>query len=89
MHLIRTAVLLFKPGDDTSSHWKSAFKLKSNATGTVRTTIDASTGQTAGQVNEAISINTAGKVGIGTAANPSNKKSTRILLKQRQHGSNR
>ena len=65
--------IAIQAGDDTSSHWKSAFKLKSNATGTVRTTIDASTGQTAGQVNEAISINTAGKVGIGTAANPSNK----------------
>ena len=62
--------IAIQAGDDTSSHWKSAFKLKSNATGNVRTTIDASTGQTGGQVNEAISISTAGKVGIGTAANP-------------------
>jgi len=55
-------------GSDTGSHWKSALKIKSNATGNPRTVIEATTGQTSGQVNEAISIHTSGNVGIGTSS---------------------
>ena len=56
-------------GNASSSHLKSAFKLKSNASGAFRTAIDATNGQTAGQTFEAISIpaNT-GFIGIGTTS---------------------
>ena len=59
--------IAIQSGAADSSHWKSAFKIKSDSGGVMRTTIDASTGQTSGQTNEAISINTSGNVGIGTS----------------------
>ncbi len=53
-------------GDEAGSHWKSAVKIKSNSSGIPRTVIETTTGQTSGQTNDAIQIDTAGKVGIGT-----------------------
>jgi hypothetical protein len=55
-------------GDTSGSHWQSSFKIKSDGSGNVRTTLDASTGAIGGQSQEVISINTAGKVGIGTTS---------------------
>lgn len=60
--------IAIQSGDATGNHWKSAFKIKSNGSGVMRTTIDTSTGQTGGQTREAISIDTAGEVGIGTSS---------------------
>ena len=53
-------------GDTSGSHWQSSFKIKSDGSGNVRTTLDATTGAIGGQSQEVISINTAGNVGIGT-----------------------
>jgi hypothetical protein len=55
-------------GDEASSHWKSAVKIKSNSSGVPRTVIETTTGQTSGQTNDAIEINTSGQVGIGTTS---------------------
>lgn len=55
-------------GDESSNHWKSAVKIKSNSSGIPRTVIETTTGQTSGQTNDAIQIDTAGKVGIGTTS---------------------
>jgi hypothetical protein len=55
-------------GDTSGSHWQSSFKIKSDGSGNVRTTLDASTGAIGGQSQEVISINTAGNVGIGTTS---------------------
>tara|TARA_Y100000114_G_scaffold31027_1_gene26595 strand:+ start:1235 stop:4957 length:3723 start_codon:yes stop_codon:yes gene_type:complete len=57
--------IAIQSGDESGNHWKSAFKIKSDSNGVMRTTIDTSTGQTGGQTREAISIDTAGEVGIG------------------------
>jgi hypothetical protein len=57
-------------GDTSGSHWQSSFKIKSDGSGNVRTTLDASTGAIGGQSQEVISINTSGNVGIGIS-NPS------------------
>lgn len=43
-------------GDHTSTHWKSAFKIKSTSGGVPYTTIDATTGATDGTVYEALSM---------------------------------
>lgn len=56
--------IAIQAGDEASNHWKSAFKIKSNATGNPRTVIEATTGATAGQTNDAIQINTSGEVGF-------------------------
>ena len=52
-------------GDTSGSHWQSSFKIKSDGSGNARTTIDTSTGAIDGESQEAISINTAGRVGLG------------------------
>jgi endosialidase-like protein len=50
-----------------AGQWLSRFSMKSDASGNVRTALDASTG-TAGGMNEALSINASGSVGIGTTS---------------------
>ena len=60
--------IIIQAGARDSSHWQSGFKIKSDASGNARTTIDATTGATAGTLAERISIDTAGKVGIGTSS---------------------
>ena len=59
--------IAIQSGHHDGNHWKSAFKIKSDASGVMRTVIEASSGNTSGGVNEAITINTSGSVGIGTA----------------------
>ncbi len=51
-------------GNEGGSHWKSAIKIKSNGSGVARTVIEATTGQIAGQTNDAIEISQGGNVGI-------------------------
>ena len=51
-------------GAEGSSHWQSAFKIKSDASGNARTVIETTTGGTGGQTNDAIQINTGGEVGF-------------------------
>ena len=51
-------------GPEGSSHWQSAFKIKSDASGNARTVIETTTGATGGQTNDAIQINTGGEVGF-------------------------
>ncbi len=57
--------IIIQAGARDSSHWQSSFKIKSDGSGNVRTTLDTSTGAIGGQSQEVISINTAGRVGIG------------------------
>ena len=64
--------IIIQAGARDSSHWQSGFKIKSDGSGNARTAIDATTGATAGTLAERISIDTAGKVGIGTTS-PSEK----------------
>jgi hypothetical protein len=55
-------------GGASGSHFKGAFKLKTDSNGVVRTTIDSTNGSSGGTV-EAISISNAnGNVGIGTTS---------------------
>jgi len=58
--------IIIQAGARDSSHWQSGFKIKSDGSGNARTAIDATTGATAGNFAERISIDSAGKVGIGT-----------------------
>ena len=58
--------IIIQAGARDSSHWQSGFKIKSDGSGNARTAIDATTGAIAGTLAERISIDTAGKVGIGT-----------------------
>ena len=61
-------------GGASGSHFKGAFKLKTDSSGVVRTTIDSTNGSSGGTL-EAISISNAnGNVGIGTTS-PSQKLS--------------
>ncbi len=52
----------------TNGYWLSGFRLKSNSTGNVRTTIDATNGGTGGTTNEVISIDPYAHVGINTTS---------------------
>ena len=70
--------IAIQSGHHDGNHWKSAFKIKSDASGVMRTAIDTSTGQTSGQVNEAISINTSGNVGI----NKSSPTAARLVIRE-------
>ena len=61
--------IAIQAGASTGNHLKSAFKIKSNSSGQFRTTIDTSTGATAGETRESISIlASSGNVGIGTTS---------------------
>ena len=53
-------------GSESGSHFKTAFKCKTDGSGNPRTAIDAPLSSTGGTTQEAISIDNAGKVGIGT-----------------------
>jgi len=52
-------------GAESGSHFKTAFKCKTDGSGNPRTAIDAPLSSTGGTTQEAISIDNAGKVGIG------------------------
>ena len=53
-------------GSESGSHFKIAFKCKTDGSGNPRTSIDAPLSSTGGTTQEVISINNSGEVGIGT-----------------------